>query len=87
MIPTGFKREHKILVALNGGSKRFSWHSMEGAQDSHGTRWRERERRGADVLFYLIMLRYPASASYAALIKPAFHYRPRSQQTCSTFTV
>jgi hypothetical protein len=24
-----------------GGSGRFSWHSMEGAQDSHGTQWRE----------------------------------------------
>jgi hypothetical protein len=40
-IPTGFKREHKILMALSGGSTRISWHSMEGAQDSHGTQWRE----------------------------------------------
>ncbi|CAG8112483.1 unnamed protein product, partial [Penicillium nalgiovense] len=68
-------------------SMRFSRHSVEGAQDSHGTRWRERERIGADVLFYLSMLRYPASANYAALVKPAFHHRARSQQAYSTFTV
>ncbi|CAG8079609.1 unnamed protein product, partial [Penicillium nalgiovense] len=66
---------------------RFSRHSVEGAQGSHGTRWRERERIGADVLFYLSMLRYPASANYAALVKPAFHHRARSQQAYSTFTV
>ncbi|CAG8181557.1 unnamed protein product, partial [Penicillium nalgiovense] len=65
----------------------FRSHSMEGAQGSHGTRWRERERIGADVLFYLSMLRYPASANYAALVKPAFHHRARSQQAYSTFTV
>ncbi|CAG8233712.1 unnamed protein product, partial [Penicillium nalgiovense] len=70
-----------------GGSMRFSRHSVEGAQGSHGTRWRERERIGADVLFYLSMLRYPASANYAALVKPAFHHRARSQQAYSTFTV
>ncbi|CAG7935508.1 unnamed protein product [Penicillium salamii] len=74
-------------MALNGGSKSFSWHSMEGAQDSRGTQWRERERIGADVVFYLTMLRYSASANYAAPIKPAFHYWPRSHQTCSTFTL
>ncbi|CAG8233651.1 unnamed protein product, partial [Penicillium nalgiovense] len=62
-------------------------YSVEGAQGSHGTRWRERERIGADVLFYLSMLRYPASANYAALVKPAFHHRARSQQAYSTFTV
>ncbi|CAG8069084.1 unnamed protein product [Penicillium nalgiovense] len=80
-------REHKIPMALNGGSTSFSWHSMEGAQDSRGTQWRERERIGADVVFYLTMLRYSASANYAAPIKPAFHYWPRSHQTCSTFTL
>ncbi|CAG8285000.1 unnamed protein product [Penicillium salamii] len=80
-------REHKILMALNGGSTRFLRHSVEGAQDSHGTQWRERERIGADVLFYLSMLRYPASANYAALTKPAFQFRTRSQLTCSTSTV
>ncbi|CAG8258734.1 unnamed protein product, partial [Penicillium nalgiovense] len=73
--------------ALSRGSTRFSRHSVEGAQGSHGTRWRERERIGADVLFYLSMLRYPASANYAALVKPAFHHRARSQQAYSTFTV
>ncbi|CAG7985214.1 unnamed protein product [Penicillium salamii] len=51
---------------------RSSWYSTEGAQDSRGTQWRERKSEWVRVsLFYLSMLRYPASANYAALTKPA----------------